>query len=397
MKVVDQLFDERINALNALIVMDIREYVSVSKSITAKNEFQRARVRRSASVYQLLREDLKTGCLMPSIVLAVRTEGMENVLNPREITEDQITALFKPENLIILDGLQRTYTLTDLAEKLEKKEPDKTDKFYSQSVRVELYLGLSRIGILYRMLTLNTGQTPMPARHHIEILYSDYLKKEPAEGIRLFAEKDRERVTKIGDYQFRDVVEGFSSYLDRDELGITRSELSENIRNLEKLSKENKGDDLFEDYISSYNCFVKKTDELSDGWELDKEHYRQVKGYELETPFGRNSLSFFTKPQVLSGYGAAVGKLKDFEMVRDFNDVRNNIGRIRFSDDPVKTIYTFLENLSEIKNTAKNIGRAQRLYLTYFFRELFNKEGDSFLSMENAIENGFRKYLYEIG
>ncbi len=397
MKVVDQLFDERINALNALIVMNIKEYISVSKSITAENEFQRAKVRRSSSVYQLLREDLKTGCLIPPIVLAVRTEGMKDIINPKTITEDQITELFKPENLIILDGLQRTYTLIDLAEKLEKKEPDKTDKFYRQSIRVELYLGLSKIGVLYRMLTLNTGQTPMSARHQIEILYSDYLKKESAEGIRLFTEKDRKGVLKIGDYQFKDVVEGFNSYLDRDELGITRSELLENIQNLEKLSKENKEDDLFDDYITSYNCFVKKIDELSNSWTLDKELYRQFKGHGLETPFGKDCLSFFTKPQVLSGYGAAIGKLKDFEIVKNFNDVRNNINGINFSDDPTETIYTFLENLSEIKNTAKNIGRAQRLYLTYFFRELFNKEGDSFLSIENAIKNGFRKYLYEIG
>jgi hypothetical protein len=35
MRVVNQLFDERINALNALLVMTIREYVAVGKEITA--------------------------------------------------------------------------------------------------------------------------------------------------------------------------------------------------------------------------------------------------------------------------------------------------------------------------------------------------------------------------
>ncbi|MCP4352638.1 MAG: hypothetical protein GY795_44850 [Desulfobacterales bacterium] len=396
MKVVDKLFDKRINALNALITMNIQEYISVSKSITSKNEFQRARVKRSSSVYQLLREDLKMGCSMPPVVLAVRSEGTENILNPKTITEDRITSLFKPENLIILDGLQRTYTLIDLAEKLEKNEPDKINQFYSQPIRVELYVGLNKIGVLYRMLTLNTGQTPMSTRHQIEILYSDYLNKE-TEGIRLYTEKDKKRIGKIGDYQFRDVVEGFSAYLDRDELGITRSELLENIQNLEKLSKENNESDLFKDYITSYNYFVQKFDELSNNWELNTDEYKNIKDHILETPFGKNSLSFFTKSQVLSGYGAAVGKLKDFEIINDFQDIKNNINGINFSGDPTETIYTFLENLFEIKNTAKNIGRAQRLYLTYFFRELFNKESDSFLSIKNAVENGFKKYLYEIG
>lgn len=39
----------------------------------------------------------------------------------------------------------------------------------------------------------------------------------------------------IGEYQFRDVIEGFNSYLDRDELGISRNEVLENIQNLENL------------------------------------------------------------------------------------------------------------------------------------------------------------------
>lgn len=46
---------------------------------------------------------------------------MNHLLNPFDIEEDQIKSLFKPENLIILDGLQRTYTILDLVEELTKE------------------------------------------------------------------------------------------------------------------------------------------------------------------------------------------------------------------------------------------------------------------------------------
>jgi len=59
MNIVNKLFDERINAMNVLLQMSVKDYVSIGNGITAKNEFQRARVRRSSSVYQLLREDLQ--------------------------------------------------------------------------------------------------------------------------------------------------------------------------------------------------------------------------------------------------------------------------------------------------------------------------------------------------
>ncbi len=387
MKVVDRLFDARINALNALLVMNIKEYISVGREITIKNEFQRARVKRSSSVYQLLKEDLKTGCLMPPIVLAVRTEGLQNSLNLGNITEEQIISLLKSENLIILDGLQRTYTLIDIVNELNKKKDENTlEKFYKNSLRVEIYLAVRKIDVLYRMLTLNTGQTSMSTRHQIEILYSDYLNNE-VEGIRLFTEKDKKKVQKIGDYPFMDVVEGFNSYLDRNELGITRPDLLENIQNLEKLSKEDSQSDLFKEYITSYTFLAQHIDALSGQWEFDPEKYH----------FANNSLELFTKGQVLSGYGAAIGKLKDFGLVKDFQDVRQYVEKVKFAGDAKEGMHGFIEKLYEIKNTAKSIGRAQRLYLTYFFRELFNKEGDSFLCVEKAMENGFEKYLYNIG
>ncbi len=394
MNIVNKLFDERINAMNVLLQMSVKDYVSIGNSITAKNEFQRARVRRSSSVYQLLREDLKSGCLMPPIILAIKMEGMQGNSNPKNITDKQILSLVKKtDNLIILDGLQRTFTLIDLVEELKKPGDGSLDQFYARPLRVEVYLGLKKIGVLYRMLTLNTGQTPMSTRHQIEILYSDYLTKE-LEGIHFFTEANGQRVQTVGDYQFKDVVEGFLSYLDRDELGITRSELLENIQNLDNLSKENRDSDVFEEYITSHHSFVQRIDELSNHWQFNPDDCEPNK---ISGPFGKTCVDFFTKGIALSGYGAAIGKLKDKGVIKDFDDLKATIKQIRFDGAPDEAMCTFLVNLSHIKDNAKKIGSAQRLYFTYFFRELFNKEGDSFLVIEQAIDNGFKKYQYELG
>ena len=52
-----------------------------------------------------------------------------------------------------------------------------------------------------------------------------------------------------------------------------------------------------------------------------------------------------------------------------------------------------LGKLDDIKNRAKKIGVEQRMFFTYFFRELFNPNSDSYLDMNSAIESGFNKYI----
>lgn len=389
MKLASKVRDGRINAINVLLDMTIKEYLNVAKEIIKNNEFQRRRVKSSSTVYALLKKDLRSNCTMPPIVLAIKAEKMDYLLNPYDITEEQIKELFKPENLIILDGLQRTYTILDLEAELVKENDDETlNRVLDNSIRVEVYLGVNKIGILYRMLTLNTGQTPMSIRHQIEILYSDYIEKR-IDDISLLKETDSKTVKVIGEYQFRDVIEGFNSYLDRDELGINRNELLENIQNLEKLALENGSSDLFKDYISVYNKFIKKINSFDPDWEVNR------LDIEINSLFGKNTLQIFTKSQVLSGFGAAIGKLKDTKVIDGFDTIKADIDKLKLSNDETpfdSTMVILLFKLDEIKNRAKKIGVEQRMFFTYFFRELFNHNSDSYLNINQAIESGFNKY-----
>src|SRR5690606_16226176 len=232
MEIINKIYDKRIKALNCLIEIDLGEYYKLSNKILDLNQFQRRRVKSSSTVYSLLKNDILEGCVIPPIVLA--HSKFKDEKSVEEISDIEIIELIQSQQdkLIILDGLQRTYTIKDLYEELEKKgDNDNLEIVSSQKLRIEIYLGIDKIGILYRMLTLNTGQTPMSIRHQIEILYSDYLTN-PIEGITFITETAERRVDNINQYNFKDIVEGFNSYLDRDYLTIDRFDILDNIKSL---------------------------------------------------------------------------------------------------------------------------------------------------------------------
>src|SRR5689334_17120148 len=118
MKVVSRIIDKRINALNVLFEISVGQYVEVAAEILKKNEFQRKRVKGSQTVYSLLKTDMRQGCTIPPIVVAVRIDELKNLINPSSITDEQIQKLFEGKKLLILDGLQRTNTLLDLVNEL---------------------------------------------------------------------------------------------------------------------------------------------------------------------------------------------------------------------------------------------------------------------------------------
>jgi hypothetical protein len=196
MKAESIRYDKRINAHNVLFNFSIGEYLGAVRDVVEKNEFQRKRLSGAKNVYSLLREDLIRDCVIPPIVLA-----LSNIDSPGQtLTSDQARDVVQShsKDLLILDGLQRTYTLLSLERELP---PDQLQSFLAQSLRVEIYIGINRLGILYRMLTLNTGQTPMSLRQQIEMLYSDYLDKG-VEGITFVREVDEQYATDPREYNF---------------------------------------------------------------------------------------------------------------------------------------------------------------------------------------------------
>lgn len=387
MKIISRIYDNRIESENIFIEIKYKEYLEFSKEIIKNNELQRKKVKSSKTVYSLLKDDLKIGCIIPPIVLAISDKGYSKLWR-----DDEVLKFINEnkKNLLILDGLQRTYTLM-AAESELKAHDSMLQEFYNRDLRLELYLGINKFGILYRMLTLNTGQTPMSLRHQIEILYKNFLD-EPIVGVQVVSETDNVKAGDPGVYNFKDVIEGFNSYLERNELPIDKIDVLQNIKSLEKLSKEDRHKDVFREFVEMYNELALKLYRLSNQCIVEQE---MLDAYEIMSPpFGKDVFKIFSKSQALTGFGAALGKLKDYELINHISDVKFNIDKIRCNDE--EWIYLLLKKLDIIKNDSKKIGNSQRMYFQYLFRELFNKQGDSFLSLEDAIENGYNKYRTQV-
>lgn len=387
MEIINKIYDKRIKALNCLIEINLEEYYKLSNQILDLNQFQRRRVKSSSTVYSLLKNDILEGCVIPPIVLA--HSKFKDEKSVEDISNEDIIGLIQnqQDKLIILDGLQRTYTIKDLYEELEKKEDvEKLEIVSNQKLRIEIYLGIDKIGILYRMLTLNTGQTPMSIRHQIEILYSDYLTN-PIDGITFITETAERRVENINQYNFKDIVEGFNSYLDRDYLTIDRFDILDNIKSLEKLSKENQSKDLFNEFVRVYHKLTLFINEKLQNWSFEEIDERRLSGQ----PFVRTIDKLFSKSQVMTGFGSAIGKLIDLNLLNEISDIENLIEQIN-TDGNEHFMHQLMYNLDVIRVNAKKIGNDQRMYFHFLFRELFDSKGDGYLDFSRSINEAFASY-----
>jgi hypothetical protein len=228
----------------------------------------------------------------------------------------------------------------------------------------------------------------MSIRHQIEILYSDYLD-QIVDGIKLLKEIDDKKPVNIGEYNFRDIIEGFTSYLLRDYLPFDKPDILENVKGLEQLSKEDQHLDIFKKFLQCFHNFLTKINELSQGWEYKEENMDiKLSG----APYGKNAQSIFGKAQSMTALGAAIGFLKDRELIGGFETILDDVKKIHFKGEVTIPYNNILRKLDEIRNTSTKIGNAQRAYFYYFFRELFNNVGDSYLIIDDAIENAFTRY-----
>ena len=162
MEALSILRDERINAHNVLFSMTVGEYLDSVGKVRDKNPFQRRRISASKTVYSLLKRDIEQGCVIPPIVLALNDSTPRKTLTKNEAIE---LVMNRVADLLILDGLQRTNTLIEATSGANSTV---NQRVRDMVLRVEIYIGLNRIGILYRMLTLNTGQTPMSLRQRLK-------------------------------------------------------------------------------------------------------------------------------------------------------------------------------------------------------------------------------------
>lgn len=384
MKILSKYLDKRINSINIFVETTFGEYLSFARGLIDNNEFQRNRVRSSKTVYSLLKDDLIKGCMMPPLVLAIR----DSHLNTDELDDKKLISfiMHNTEKVSILDGLQRTYTLMDAKKKVSESR-DIAPDFDNHHLRLEIYVNINRFGVLYRMLTLNTGQTPMSARHQLEMLYHDYLNID-IDGIKLISDRDGHANPSENEFKFNDVISGFISYTNRDEKLIDRQGLLDNICMVENMAKENIDTDLFLEFTNTYVAFFKSAVSLAGEYKLDDETMDE---YMIDgNPFGRTAAKIFSSSQSLTGFGSAIGIMKERKMIAGLDSVKDSSNNI--SGEANQWVPIINKNLDIIRKESKKIGNAQRLYFNCIFRCLFDDESEGYLDMIVSVNEGYERY-----
>lgn len=392
MLIMSKIFDQRINSWNLYVESTFGEYLKFAKKIINNNELQRKRLKTSKTIYLLLKNDLQKGCIMPPLVLALVKTDIIDVENP---DQEKLLQYINENsrNVLLLDGLQRTYTLIDADAEMEKKSEEEYQNFLKNKLRLEIYVEINKFGILYRMLTLNTGQTPMSARHQLEMLYSDMLNTE-FDGVKLVTDKDGKADPDENEFIFKNAIEGFNSYMNRNELPIDRQDILENVKMLENMSEEDVSEDLFKEFLETYMKLFGILRKITNNHVVDNDELIEYGISEL--PFGKKVSKIFSTSQSLTGFGAAVGKMKDLGIINAMTDISEMVDKLEKENEGYIWMMELLSKLDRIKASSKKIGNAQRMFFQYFYRELLNKESDSYLNLDAAVQNGYNKYYSQV-
>lgn len=217
-------FDRRISAFCITAKATYGWFLDKTAGAEENLEIQR-KIIKGTKAYATLRQDLKKGCILPPLVLSIKNVDVpqefysnpDAVIDSRERVSDFFGSIYDgildttPDDIFIIDGLQRTNALRQVREGLSEEE---LAPFNGTKIRFELWLDIPFGAIAYRMLLLNAGQKPMSMKHQVEIL-SRHLKDDLADidDLDVFAVADGRRRTKSGQFQLAKITQAFQAWL----------------------------------------------------------------------------------------------------------------------------------------------------------------------------------------
>lgn len=401
------LFDKKVQGVNVSIDISISEYWGVAQHVIRKNELQRAKVSSKGKPYQLLQRDLIDGCVMPPIILAL-SQDMGAVVaaeiarirngvidqQAKDAISQAIIDSFNSHELLILDGLQRTYTIGECVGVVESQGSSALQDFLSKSIRLEVYVGLNKTGILYRMLTLNTGQTPMSFRHQIEMLYRDHLDaKQLPNGIVVLREAEAKRARGSAKYKFSEVVDMYYAFSTGRAESIDRQTLVNQLGELDFLESYDGDNSDLQTLLVAYNGFVRHIEQSCGDWEFNLEALKaSIPEAAVDRPFGSNVASIFERVQPMTAFGAEAKRLFRQGRIKGFADLTALIQGSRFNGESHDALNLLVLMLDDIAKKSSRIGPAQRDFFRFAFRSLLNEDADAYLDLSACWSAGQTKF-----
>ena len=119
--------DDRLRSYCVTAKCSYRDFLWLTAGAEKNLEIQRSII-KGTKAYATLRSDLKRGCVLPPIVLAVTvalTEDPEVALVGKHLTQlsNDLSSVVS-ENVYVIDGLQRTNAIRQTVEELAPEERD---------------------------------------------------------------------------------------------------------------------------------------------------------------------------------------------------------------------------------------------------------------------------------
>jgi len=341
--------------------------------------FQIQRRRESHKAYQRLKQDLIEGALLPSISLAVKPTLVPDILPLVETSEDSgdmtplEARLSVPDAVDILDGLQRTYILSDI-------QATGHEFVDGQEVLAEFWLEGDLKNLIYRIIVLNAGQKPMSMRHQIELLFMSLRSHlvEQIDGLEIYTERDNARRRSPKKFALSLIASGYHAFL------TGSAELQKDNIVATKLMDSNALDASEEELGESYDRFVEYLETLC---KIDEQVFRiynpstteEAESDEAER-LGFKDRHWLADENVFLSFFAAVAQFgnlieKRTRIEESLGSLLNSLTRANAGDDPLA-----LERFDELKkgtNPRKsNVGVATRRLITNGFKEFFRESGE---------------------
>lgn len=354
--------------------------------------FSIQRRRENHKAYQRLKLDIKAGALLPSITLAVKPDKVNGIIPLFEAAENDKTAfsalanaLGKHGNVDILDGLQRTYIMTDLKKEGHEFVPN-------QNVLVEFWLEADLNKLIYRIIILNAGQKPMSIRHQLELLFMSLKTsvEQAIDGLEIYTERDNTRRRRAKKFPLNVVVSGYQAYItssaELQKDNVIANQLIE-MGALDSSEEEiSKQFTKFGHYLSEYANIDEQVYRIYRSQAADDEQIEENDDGEEKNSKGTkiNYASWLATENVIMAFFAAISQFSSSEAKSHRVDeaISALVAALDFAQEGSDPLgLEIFEQLRAGNNPRRvNIGLATRKLLTNGFKEFFRESGEMPLS-----------------
>lgn len=347
-------------------------------------EFSIQRKRETHKAYKRLKADIQEGSLLPSITLSVKHHLVTKIQAQIDDPE-ALGRLLSEEGVVdILDGLQRTYILSDLKkENIEFKD--------GQTLLLEFWLESEISKLIYRMIVLNSGQKAMSMRHQVELLFLSLQGTiiENVPGIEIIREKDSKRRTQPNKYSLNNIASSYHAFITASHETDKENLVAQRLIDEDAFdSSEQELTTQFQEYISYLNKFY-ELDQLcwerysSTNIETDPDASEEEKSnIKLKQEILKDSTVWLGSENVMLAFFGAISQYIKINKKDRMNSALDKL--ISIVKDPAVIDPLGMESFHNVRsglNARKlNVGFATRKLIATGFKDYFREEGDLPLS-----------------